>query len=128
VLVVVILVRCVSTPVVDVVDVVTVRHCDVTTAFAMGMVMVLVGGVLTGFALVEMSIVGFVKVPVMDVVDVVTMWDRNVSAAFTMDVLVVSVFGVGNGHLASGFPRSRRSPARHLPDKTDTSHLQRHVQ
>ncbi|MDH6242560.1 hypothetical protein M2432_000185 [Mycobacterium sp. OTB74] len=117
-----------TTTIVDVVDVVTVRHRDMATAFAMGMVMVLVGGVPTGFALVEMSAVGLVKVPVMDVVHVVTMWDRNVSTAFTMDVLVVSVFGVGNGHLASGFPRSRRSPARHLPDETDTSHLQRHVQ
>jgi hypothetical protein len=43
--------------VVDVVHVVAVRYCDVPTAFAVGVIMPLVGGVLGRLALVEVSLV-----------------------------------------------------------------------
>jgi hypothetical protein len=80
--------------VMDVIDVVTVRNCDVATAFAMGVVVALMSGVLGGFTLVVMAIVRLVQVPIVGVVDVVSVRDGNVATTLAVFVVVRGVFWV----------------------------------
>lgn len=88
----------VTTTIVDIVDVISVRHSDMAAAGAVGMVVALVHRVFINLALVEMPVMGLVQVPVVDIVDVISVRDRNMAAAITMQMVVVAVFGVGSSH------------------------------
>jgi hypothetical protein len=94
--VVVALVGGVTTTVVDVVDVVSVRDRNMPAALAVDVVMPVVNDVLRGFALVVVAIMSFVQVSVVDVVDVVAVRDGDVPAALAVGVFVPNVFGVGH--------------------------------
>lgn len=96
-LVVVLAVRGVPAPVVDVVDMVPVRHGDMTAAVTVDVVVVLMHGVARRFAFVVVPVVLSVKVTVVHVVNVVAVRDRDVAASFTMDVVVINVLAVSCG-------------------------------
>lgn len=89
--VVVIAVLGVPVPVVDVVDMVTVRHRDVAAALAVMVFVSAVHGVLGGLALVHMVGVHAVQVPVVGVVDVIAVRHRDVAA---VGAVLVGVIGV----------------------------------
>jgi hypothetical protein len=97
VLVVVPVVRGVPAPVVDVVDVIAVRHGHMATSFAVNVIVIVVHGVVRRFALVVVTVVLSMKVTVVHIVDVVPVWDRDVAASLAVDVVVISVFGVRCG-------------------------------
>jgi hypothetical protein len=100
VLVVVLAVRGVPAPVVDVVDMVPVRHGDMTAAVTVDVVVILMHGVARRFAFVVVAVVLSVQVTVVHVVNMVAVRDRDVAASFTMDVVVINVLAVGcGGHL-----------------------------
>jgi hypothetical protein len=84
----------VAATVVDVVDVIAVRNCDVAATFAMSMVMVVMSGVLMRFTLVVVAVMRLVKMPIVDVIDMVAMWDGDVAASLAMLVVMRGVFGV----------------------------------
>ena len=94
----------VMTTIVDVVDVVAVRHGDMPTPIGVHMVMPLMHAVLAGLAVVVVASVGFVQVSVVDIVDVVAVRDCDVSTPLTMGVIVANVLGVRSCHLG---PSSR---------------------
>lgn len=96
-LVVVLAVRGVPAPVVDVVDMVPVRHGHVTAAVAVDVVVVLMHGVVRRFAFVVVTVVLPVQVAVVHIVNMVTVRDRDVAASFTMDVVVIDVLAVSCG-------------------------------
>lgn len=102
--VVVTLVGGMTTTVVDVVDVVTVRDRDMAATLAVYMVMPRVGDVLARLALVVVAVVGFVQVSVMDIVDVVAVRDGNMPTSLTVGVVVSDVLGVHSSHFG---PSSR---------------------
>jgi hypothetical protein len=97
VLVVVVAVRGVSASIVDVVDVVPVRHGNMAAAVAVDVVVVLMHGVVCRFAFVVVTVVLSVQVAVVHVVDMVAVRDRDVAASFTVDVVVISVLAVRCG-------------------------------
>jgi hypothetical protein len=97
VLVVVVAVRGVPAPVVDVVDMVPVRHGHVTASVAVDVAVILMNGVAVRFAFVVVTLVLPMKVTVVHVVDVVSMRDRDVAASFAVHVVVVNVFAVRCG-------------------------------
>jgi hypothetical protein len=90
-----------AVPVVDVVDVVAVRDGDMSAAFAVGVTVSGVLGVVLGGALVEVSVVGGVQVPVVHIIDVVAVGNGDMSAALTVHMGVVRVLVVGGGHRCS---------------------------
>ena len=90
-----------STPVVDVVDVIAVRYRDVPAALAVSVIMTVVCAVATGLALVVMVFMGDVQVPVMGVVDVIAVRYCDVPAAGTMSVIVACVFLMSSSHQRS---------------------------
>ncbi|GHH37870.1 hypothetical protein GCM10017790_82900 [Amycolatopsis oliviviridis] len=92
----------VAVPVVDVVDVVSVRDRDVAAAVAVGVLGVFVRYVVGGVAFVPVAVVLTVQVSIVDVVDVVSVWNRDVAAAVTVGMGVCLVFGV-DGHPAVSF-------------------------
>lgn len=96
-LVVVLAVRGVPAPVVDVVDMVSVRHSDMTAAVAVDVVVIFMHGVARRFAFVVVTVVLSVKVTVVHVVNMVAVRDRDVAASFTMDVVVINVLAVSCG-------------------------------
>ncbi|APU17060.1 hypothetical protein UA75_25830 [Actinoalloteichus sp. GBA129-24] len=108
-------------PVVDVVDVITVWHRDVSTALA---VLVAVCGVLDvhrGIALVEVPVVRPVQVSVVRIVDVVAVGHGDVPAARPVLVLVAGVLDVGGSHdertsLVLVFAAAAVGPGRSRPD------------
>jgi hypothetical protein len=97
VLVVVLAVRGVPAPVVDVVDMVPVWHGHMTAAVTVDVVVTLMHGVVRRFAFVVVTVVLSVKVAVVHVVNVVAVRDRDVAASFTMDVVVINVLAVSCG-------------------------------
>jgi hypothetical protein len=97
VFVVVVAVRGVPAPVVDVVDMVPVRHGHVTAAVTVHVVVILMDGVVRLFAFVVVTVVLSVQVAVVHVVDMVAVRDRDVAASFTVDVVVISVLAVSCG-------------------------------
>jgi hypothetical protein len=97
VLVVVLAVRGVPAPVVDVVDMVPVRHGDMTAAVTVDVVVIFMHGVARRFAFVVVTVVLSVQVTVVHVVNVVAVRDRDVAASFTMDVVVINVLAVSCG-------------------------------
>jgi hypothetical protein len=102
VLVVVLAVRGVSAPVVDVVNMVPVRHGHMAASFTVDVVVTLMHGVARRFAFVVVTVVLSVKVAVVHVVNMVAVRDRDVAASFTMDVVVINVLGVScSGHCFS---------------------------
>jgi hypothetical protein len=108
VVVVIAVVRGVPVAVVQVVDVVTVRHRDVPAALTVGVVVPVVpvvGDVPGGLALIPVTVVDAVQVPVVGVVDVIDVRHRDVAAALAVGVGVVGVAGV----LDRGHARSPRS-------------------
>ena len=96
-LVVVLAVRGMPAPVVDVVDMVPVWHGDMTAALTVDVVVILMHGVARRFAFVVVTVVLSVKVTVVHVVNMVAVRDRDVAASFTMDVVVINVFAVSCG-------------------------------
>jgi len=90
-----------AVPVMDVVDVVAVRDGDMSAAFAVGVVVSGVLGVVHGAALVEVPVVGGVQVPIVDVVDMIAVGDGDMSTSLTMHVSVVGVLDVGGAHWCS---------------------------
>jgi hypothetical protein len=104
VLVVVLAVSCVAAPIVDIVDVISVRDGHMAAPVAMDMLVALMHLVLAGMlALVKVIVVRSVQVSIVHIVDVVSVRDRDMTAPVTMDMLMVDVFIVGCvGH------RSRR--------------------
>jgi hypothetical protein len=81
-------------PVMHIVDVIAVRHCDMAAAFTVNVVMILVHGVVRRFAFVVVTLVLSMKVAVVHIVDMVAVWDRDVATSFAVDVVVINVFGV----------------------------------
>jgi hypothetical protein len=104
VFVVVTLVGGVTTTVVDVVDMVTVRDGNMAATFAVHVLMPRVGGVLAGLALVVVAVVGSVQVSVVDIIDVVAVRDGDMPTSLAVDVLVSDVLGVRSSHFG---PSSR---------------------
>jgi hypothetical protein len=99
VLVVVAFVGGVTVPVVQVVDVIAVWHCDVPAALAVGVGVTVVGGVLAVLAFVPVAVVAPVQVSVVDVVDVVGVRHGDMAAALAVVVGVLVVGQVlGGGH------------------------------
>ena len=81
-------VGCVTVPVVDVVDVVPVRHGDVAATLGVLMAVPFVGHVGRSIAFVDVVAVGAVDVTVVGVVGVVPVRHGDVAATFAMSVLV----------------------------------------
>ena len=101
-LVVVLAVRGVPAPVVDVVDMVPVRHGHMTAALTVDVVVIFMHGVVRRFAFVVVAVVLSVQVAVVHVVDMVAVRDRHVAASFAMDVVVIDVLAVScGGHCVS---------------------------
>ena len=99
VLVVVIVVSCVAAPVVNVVDVITMRDRHMSAALAVNMVMTLMHRVVAGgFAFVVVVVVRSMKMTVVHVVDVIAMRDRDVTAPFAVDMVVADMFLVCSSH------------------------------
>ena len=96
-LVVVLAVRGVPAPVVDVVDMVSVRHGDMTAAVTVDVVVILMHGVARRFAFVVVTVVLSVQVTVVHVVDMVAVRDRDVATSFAVGMVVINVVSVGCG-------------------------------
>ncbi|MGH3659527.1 MAG: hypothetical protein ACRDUA_23005 [Micromonosporaceae bacterium] len=79
----------VAVAVVDIVDVVAMGHGNMSATLAVGVVVAIVGRVLSRLTLIEMPVVGAVQVAVVDVVDVVAMGHGNVAATLAVGVVVV---------------------------------------
>lgn len=98
-LVVVLAVSCVPAPVVNVVDVITVRDGHMAAPLAVNVVMTLVDRVLSGgLAFVVVTLVRSMKMTVVHIVDVVTVWDRDMSASLAVNMVMAGVFFVGSSH------------------------------
>jgi hypothetical protein len=106
VFVVVTLVGGVTTTVVDVVDVVTMRDSNMAATLAVRVVMLRVDGVLAGLTLVVVAVVGPVQVSVVDIVDVVAVRDGDMPTSLAVGVFVSGVLGVYSSHFG---PSSRSS-------------------
>jgi hypothetical protein len=100
VLVVVILVDGVPVPVVHVVDMIVVRHSDVATPLAVGVLVSVVLSVHVRFTLVVVAVMSAVQVTVVCIVDVITVRDGDVPAAVTVGVVMSGMFDVSGRHLA----------------------------
>ena len=96
-LVVVLAVRGVAAPVVDVVDMVPVRHSHMTAAVTVDVVVILMHGVARRFAFVVVTVVLSVQVTVVHVVDMIAVRDRDVAASFAVGMVVINVLAVGCG-------------------------------
>jgi hypothetical protein len=111
--------------VMDVIDVVLVRHGDVTAVLSVLVVVPFVDRVCRIHALVHMVFVGTVQVAVVRVVDVVVVRDRHVAASRGVLVSVrgVGVVRRGRGHLADSFvgALSWRHRTRPPPERRATS-------
>jgi hypothetical protein len=92
-LVPVISVGCVTVPIVDVIDVVTVRHSIMPTTFSVGVLMV---GVLhmRQVALVIMIVVGAMGVAIVDVIDMPLVLDSRMSAPRSVSMGVIFMHAV----------------------------------
>jgi hypothetical protein len=89
----------VSAPVVQIVDVISVRDGHVPAALTVDMVVILVHGVAGRFAFVVVIVMPSMKVTVVHIVHMVAMRDRDVPASLTVDVVMVDVFAVScTGH------------------------------
>lgn len=105
-LVVVLAVRSVPAAVVHVVDMVAVRHRDMTAALTVDVVVILMDGMAGRFAFVVMVVVPSMEVTLVHVVDMVPMRDRDMTASFAVGVVMIDVFFVScTGHRFS--PPSR---------------------
>ncbi|WP_345428534.1 hypothetical protein [Actinoallomurus vinaceus] len=89
-----ILVGRVPASVVDVVDVVTVRHAHVATALTMPMRMAFMLRVASGLAFVDVSVVWPVQVPVVGIVDVVAVRHGHVAASRSVSMIVSGMLPV----------------------------------
>ena len=94
-LVVVVAMSGVPASVVHVVDMIPVRDRDMTTSFAVSMVMSLVHGVAGGLAFVIVAVVASMDVTVVHVVDVIPVRDGDVTASFAVFMAVFAVLVVG---------------------------------
>ncbi len=95
----------VAVPVVDVVDVVAVRHGHVPAPWLVLVVVRVVYGVPAHLALVDMVLVNPVQVAVVDVVDVVAVRHRDMAASGAMPVIVLRV-RLMLSHCHGGIPLS----------------------
>jgi len=75
-------------PVMDVVGVLGVRHRDVPTTLAMGVLVPVVDRVTGWLALINVPVVDPVQMPVVDIVGVLGVRHRHVAATLAMGVLV----------------------------------------
>jgi hypothetical protein len=99
VLVVVLVVRRVPAPVVNVVDVITVRDRDMAAALAMNVVMAFMHVVAAGgLTFVIVIVVPPMEMTVMHIVDVIAVRDRDMAAPLAMCVVVAGVFLVSRLH------------------------------
>jgi hypothetical protein len=102
VLVVVIAVSCVPAPIVDVVDVIAVRHCHMPAALPVKMGMPLMHRMaVRRLAFVVMIVVRSMQVAVVDIVDVIVMGDRDMPTSFAVDMVMLDMLGVCGRHFAS---------------------------
>ncbi len=101
VLVVVLAVPGVPTSVVDVVDVVVVRHRDVATAVAVDMIVALVHRVTGGLAFVVVTVMPPMEMAVVQVVDMVAMWDCHMPATVSMCMVMLEVLSVSSHGVSS---------------------------
>lgn len=84
----------VPTPVVHIVDMVSVRDRNMATSFTVNMVMRLVHHVAGWLAFVVVIFVLSVKVTVVQVVDMIPVRDRDMPASFTVHMIVCDVLVV----------------------------------
>lgn len=117
-LVVVVAVSGVAVPLMHVVHVVAMRDGDVSTAFAVDMLMGAVSRVRGCLAFVEVAIMGAVYVALMHVVNVIAVRDSDVTTAFAVDVLVAGMFNVGSRHELLLFYMSRANAHAQTPGVT----------
>lgn len=110
VFVVVVFVSGVAMPVVEVIDVVSVRHRDVSTGLAVCVTVRRMSLVCGRLALVVVTTMGTVQVPVMDVVNVVLVRNSHMPAPFAMHMIMTVVLSVRRGHAESPCRRSAVRP------------------
>ncbi len=91
----------VPVPVVQVVDMVTMRDGDVPAAFAMSVRMPFVRGVIAGLALVVVVAMRRMQMAVVHVIHVITVRDRYVPTPLAVYVRVPGVLLMRGGHKAS---------------------------
>lgn len=96
----------VAVPVVDVVDVVAVRHGHVPASRTVLVLVRVVYGVPARLALVDMVFVNPVQVTVVDVVHVVVVWHRDMPAPGAMPVIVPRVLMMLSDRAHGGIPLS----------------------
>ena len=84
-------VQCVAVPVVDVVDVVVVRHRQVAATGSVLVVLVAMGDVIKLLTLVPMVAVLVVRAAIVDVVDVIAVRHRRVPTVGAVDVRVIGM-------------------------------------
>jgi hypothetical protein len=100
-LVVVIFVDSMAMAVVDVVDMVLMRHGNMPAALTMRVTVSVMCLMRCGLALVVVIVVSAVQVAVVDVVDMVLMRHGNMPAAHAVNVVVTGVLLVCHSHSAS---------------------------
>jgi hypothetical protein len=98
VFVVVALMGGVTTTVVDVVHMVTMRDGNMTAPLAVHVVMPVMNAVLVSLALVVVAVMGPVQVSIVDIVDMFAVRHGDVSTPLTMGVLVSNMLVVRSGH------------------------------
>ena len=98
VFVVVAVVGRVAVPVVHIIDMVTMRHGNVSAVLAVLVRVRLVRSVVDGLALVIVALVGPVQASVVHVVHMVAMWHRGMATALAMLVRMVRVLNMRGRH------------------------------
>lgn len=93
-LVVVISVNGVAVPIMEVVDMVVVRHGLVPAVLAVSVFMVLMDDVMGGVALIHVPVMDPMDMSIMQVVDVVIVLNRDMTAVTTMEVVMIGMDGV----------------------------------
>ncbi len=84
--------------VVQVVDMVAVRHSHVPAPLAVRVLVRFMRRVLPGFAFIEMIVVGAVQMPVVHVVDVIVVGNGDMATPLTMGMVMPRVLLMGDGH------------------------------
>jgi hypothetical protein len=112
VFVVVVLVHGVTMPVVDVVNMVPVRHCDMPATLAVRMAMCRMGFMPAGLALVVVIAVSPMQVPIMNIVDMIVMRHGHVPALLTMRMRVTAVLLMRRGHTSPPSGTTPNNPNR----------------
>lgn len=91
-------VRRVPVAVMDVVDVIAVRHRDMPAIRAMLMVVAVMGDVPRGLALVEMAVVLAMHMAVVHIVDMVAVRNGYMSATWAVNMIMTAMSGMNLRH------------------------------